>query len=137
MTARTAGGRRARAPTITLFLATTAALLLIAGACRSDEEQARRITGGEPRRGREAIALHGCGTCHVIPGVHGADGYVGPPLTGVAKRVYLAGRLVNTPENMARWIQHPQAIVPGNAMPEMGISDQDARDITAYLYTLR
>ena len=120
-------------------LARCAALVAITvSGCRSSvDAEAARATGGNPARGRSAIVAHGCGTCHEIPGVDGADGLVGPPLTSIARRVYLAGRLQNTPDNMTRWVQHPQAIVPGNAMPEMGISDQDARDITAFLYTLR
>lgn len=97
--------------------------------------QARELTGGDPDRGLSAIGRYGCASCHEIPGIGRAR--VGPPLTGVASRAYLAGRLPNTPATMAQWIQHPQAIEPGNVMPEMGVTDDDARDIVAYLYTLR
>ena len=62
---------------------------------------------------------------------------VGPPLNQFAERVYIAGRLPNTPENLMLWIQKPQQVVPNNAMPDMGIGEQDSRDIAAYLYTLR
>ena len=62
---------------------------------------------------------------------------VGPPLTQIARRQYLGGHIINTPDNMMKWLQHPQQIDPKNAMPEMGVTDQDARDIAAYLYTLR
>ncbi|RKH43077.1 cytochrome c [Corallococcus sp. AB049A] len=95
------------------------------------------ITGGDVERGKEALRHYGCGGCHVIPGVPGATGQVGPSLEGIALRTYLAGRLQNAPENMVRWVQHPQSIEPGNAMPELGVKDGDARDIAAYLYTLR
>ena len=91
----------------------------------------------ERSRGQAAIGRYGCGGCHEIPGVRGAEGMVGPPLTRVARRTYLAGHVANTPADMMRWIQHPQQIEAGTAMPEMQVSDQDARDITAYLYTLR
>jgi cytochrome c1 len=84
-----------------------------------------------------AIGRHGCGSCHEIPGLRGATGTVGPPLTRIARRTYLGGRVANSPAEMMKWIQHPQQIEPGTAMPEMNIPDQDARDITAYLYTLR
>lgn len=98
---------------------------------------ARKLTGGEPARGRELIASYGCGTCHTVPGVEQATGTVGPPLAGVAGRSYLAGRLPNTPENMTLWVRHPQEVEPGSAMPDVGVTEEDARHIAAYLYTLR
>jgi len=125
-------------------LSTLAALLLIgqalcSSACHKAEalEYARQLTGGEPSRGEAAIGRYGCGGCHEIPGIRNARGTVGPPLTGIARRTYLAGRIANSPDGMMQWIQHPQKLQPGNAMPEMQVTDQDARDITAYLYLLR
>jgi len=73
----------------------------------------------------------------VVPGVREARGLVGPPLTNIASRVYLAGRVANTPANMQLWIQRPHAIDDKTAMPETGVTDSDARDLAAYLYTLR
>jgi len=70
-----------------------------------------------------------CGACHAIPGVHGANATVGPPLDRIAARMYLGGHLTNTPANMMKWIQHPQAIDPKNAMPELGVTNQDVKDI--------
>ncbi|HZS02358.1 MAG TPA: c-type cytochrome [Chloroflexota bacterium] len=98
---------------------------------------AENTTGGDPRLGRQAIQRYGCGACHAIPGVPGARGAVGPPLGGIASRQVIAGRLPNMPENLMRWIQHPQAVEPGNVMPELGVSAADARDIAAYLDTLK
>jgi putative membrane protein len=98
---------------------------------------AAAMTGGDPERGRQAIVRYGCDTCHTIPGVKTARALVGPPLTQVAARVYLAGHLPNTPENMQTWIRHPHAMEPHTAMPDTGVTDLDARDIAAYLYTLR
>ena len=114
-------------------------VLMIAGCSGRSEilEQARELTGGEPSRGVTAIGRYGCGSCHEIPGVRRATGTVGPPLTGIARRTYLAGHVSNTPQGMMRWIQHPQQLEQGTAMPEMHVSDADAKDITAYLYTLR
>ena len=107
-------------------------------ACGGDTAKAAAaITGGDPQRGRRAVSTYGCATCHVVPGVREARGMVGPPLTNIASRVYLAGRLPNTPANMQRWIQQPHAIDEKTAMPETGVTDSDARDIAAYLYTLR
>lgn len=102
----------------------------------ADAERARKLTGGEPRRGRSALDRYGCGACHHIPEVRGARGTVGPDLTGFALRSFVAGRLPNRPDQLMRWIRHPQSISPGSAMPELGVSEQDARDIAAYLYTL-
>jgi cytochrome c1 len=73
----------------------------------------------------------------VIPGIREARGLVGPPLTSIGSRVYLAGRLPNTPDNILKWIQHPHQVDEQAAMPDTGVTDADARDIAAYLYTLR
>ena len=115
-------------------------LLLLAGlaaGCSGAEETAARMTGGDPERGKGTIKKYGCHACHSIPGVPGADALVGPPLDRIASRVYLAGRIENTPENMMKWIRTPQDVQPGTAMPNMGVSEEDARDIAAFLYTLR
>jgi cytochrome c1 len=80
---------------------------------------------------------YGCGSCHAIPGVRGADSGVGPPLAGFGRRRFIAGRVPNEPDELVRWILHPQGVKPGTAMPDLGVSDQHARDIAAYLYTLR
>lgn len=93
--------------------------------------------GGNPRHGAELIRDYGCGICHQVPGIPNADGLVGPPLSNIGARGYIAGMLRNTPDNLMLWLRHPQRVVPGNVMPEMGITVPDARDIAAYLYTLR
>jgi cytochrome c1 len=118
-----------------------AAALMMAGlaGCRRSEivDEARRLTGGEPDRGPWAIRKYGCASCHVVPGVLGADGLVGPPLDRMGSRMVLAGRLPNTPANMVSWIRHPRQLRPDTAMPDTGVTDPEARDIAAYLYTLR
>ena len=93
--------------------------------------------GGNIERGAALIRHYGCGGCHIVPGISGAQGLVGPPLTMMGRRVYVAGVLRNSPENMMSWLQDPQSIVPGNVMPNMGINPEDARDLTAYLFALR
>jgi cytochrome c2 len=95
------------------------------------------VPGGDAARGRALIVQFGCPSCHTIPGVKGADGVVGPPLTKVALRTYLAGRIANTPENMARWIANPKSVDDKTAMPVTGVSPEEARHIVRYLYTLR
>lgn len=99
--------------------------------------KAERLTGGDIDDGRAAIGRYGCGACHLIPGVPGAMGKVGPPLTGVASRAYVGGRLSNSAANIILWIQHPQQVSPGTGMPETGVTPADARDVAAYLYTLQ
>jgi putative membrane protein len=120
----------------TLVLLLTAAIW--SSACQSQLiEEASALTGGDVHRGRNAIGKYGCGACHTIPGVANAQATVGPPLTAIAERHFLGGHLVNTPDNMIKWIQDPQRADPGTAMPTLGVTDQDARDIAAYLFTLR
>jgi cytochrome c len=102
------------------------------------EAIARELTGGgDPRRGSAAFDRYGCGACHRIPDRDLAVGDVGPPLNGIAVRAFLAGSQPNDATHMIAWIQHPQAVEPGVGMPEMGVTTSDARDLAAYLYTLR
>jgi len=118
-----------------------AILLPLAGCKQGDtpsREEAMHLTGGgDMTKGRLAIERYGCGACHTIPGIPGARGMVGPPLATLGGRMYIAGMLTNTPQNLVRWIQVPQEVAPGNAMPNLGVSASDARDIAAYLYTRR
>lgn len=95
------------------------------------------LVDGDPARGREAIVAYGCGSCHAIPGIRAAQGRVGPELNRFSEQIYIAGRLPNTPLNLIHWIQNPHDVDPLNAMPDLGVSHEDARDIAAYLYTLR
>lgn len=89
---------------------------------------------------RDAVSLkmrsYGCTSCHIIPGIAGADSVVGPPLSHMGNRATIAGVIPNTPENLAHWIQHPQQIHSGSAMPEMFVTPQDAKAIALYLETL-
>jgi mono/diheme cytochrome c family protein len=91
---------------------------------------------GNVEAGRRALGQYLCATCHQIPGVTGANNHVGPPLNGIATRRYIGGIIANNPENMVRWLMDPQQFDPLSAMPALGVSDKDARDIAAFLYTL-
>ena len=116
----------------------TLVLIKAQGPTGASASAARGMTGGgDAHRGRAALRKYGCSSCHTIPGVLGADGLVGPPLTSLGARTYLAGALPNTPENLVRWIRYPQEIRPPNAMPNLGVTEEDGRDMAAYLYTLR
>lgn len=94
-------------------------------------------TGGYSHRGETVIGEYRCGECHQIPGIRHASGVFGPPLNAIARRSYLAGEFPNTPQNLIRWVRVPQSMKPKTAMPDLGLSDQQARDVAAYLETLR
>lgn len=131
-----AGFARVGFPTVFVVLLT--AFLLVSTACQGGKEQ--RVyavyTGGDPARGVQAIEKYRCGACHIIPGIHNANGLVGPPLLYWSRRTYVGGEVPNNPENLEKWIMSPKSIEPGTAMPTLGLSDQEAKDVAAYLYTL-
>ena len=104
---------------------------------RASGDNGHMLSNADSERGRAAIRKYGCGSCHNVPGVTGAAGMVGPPLDHIAQRVYIAGVLTNEPDNMIQWIENPPGVDPKTAMPYMAVTPRDARDIAAYLYTLR
>ena len=110
-------------------------ILVLLAACERPLPEHEPLTAGNARQGRELIQHYGCGSCHLIAGVPGANATIGPPLGNLAHRVYVAGRLANTPQNVVRWIRDPRAIDPQTAMPAVGLDEALARDIAAYLYT--
>ena len=119
-----------------------AALLALAACNRlprdsNAREQAMAMTGADPDDAPALIRHYGCVSCHTIPGIRGANANVGPPLTAMARRTFIAGVLPNTPVNMERWIMNPPAVDSLTAMPFLGVTAPDARTIAAYLYTLR
>jgi len=107
-------------------------LLMLAGC----EGQLTRntVAEGDPQRGAAAIYRYGCGSCHTIAKLKYAHGLVGPPLTNMNARMFVAGTLPNTPGDLIHWIRNPQKIKPGTAMPDMDVTQQDAADIAAYIY---
>lgn len=113
------------------------ALLLLVGACDRDDNHLDLVAGGSAVRGASAVRQYGCGSCHTIPGIRGANGLVGPPLGGIASRVYVGGVLTNTPEHMIGWIENPKTYSPKTAMPDLGVTHGDAVNIASYLYTLK
>jgi cytochrome c len=132
-------------PKFLASLSSLALAFLLAAGCGMDSGPSssalRRIsettTGGNAGLGPAAISRYGCGSCHIIPGVSGAVGRAGPPLTGIADRIYVAGVIQNTPPNLMRWIRDPHAIDEKTLMPNLGVTQKDAADIAAYLYTLK
>lgn len=114
------------------------ALIVCTAACTHGEADAMALThGGNAARGKELIRSYGCGSCHTIPRVPGAEATVGPSLQGEATRAYIAGVMPNVPENMIRWIMNPPGVDDKTAMPNLDVTAADARDIAAYIYTLQ
>lgn len=109
-------------------------LLLLLTGCRQFNQVQKEVPGGDSKAGRVALRDYGCASCHKIPGVS-PQSYVGPPLDEFAQRHYIAGNMPNTTENLIRWIQNPQEIEPGTAMPSLNVSDVDALNMAAYLYS--
>jgi cytochrome c len=115
--------------------------VLVAGLCAVTVTacgggQTQQVPGASAGAGHNLIAHYGCGACHEIGGVDSAKGHVGPPLKNFKKSIpFIVGKLPNTPDNLARWIENPQAILPNGIMPNLGVTPGQARDIAAYLYT--
>jgi len=114
-----------------------AARTAAAGAPQAPDPPSDGRSEGDAKRGKLAIEQYACVTCHRIPGVVGEHASVGPPLERMATRQFIAGVIANNPENMEKWLREPQKIHPRTAMPDLGVTERDARDIAAYLYTLR
>ena len=129
---RDARPHRWRPQTATLLL-----LLLGLVGCDRHDDTLPALVGGDAEHGRQLIRRYGCGSCHTIPGVRGARALVGPPLAGIAQRVYVGGVITNTPDNLVQWIQNPKSIDGKTAMPNVGVTRADAIDIASYLYTLK
>jgi cytochrome c len=112
--------------------------LVLVSACASTPRRVPppEVPGGDPSRGVLLMERFGCGACHTIPGVRGADAKVGPPLADWSERGFIAGELSNNGANLIRWIMDPRSVEPETAMPDLGIDEQQARDIAAYLFTL-
>ena len=102
---------------------------------QQSERVARAMTGGDPAKAPDLIRRYGCSGCHTISGIPGGDGQVGGPLSALKKRVYVGGVAENSPDNLVRWIVDPQSFSPRSAMPRSGISEGEARDVAAYLYS--
>jgi len=108
-----------------------------AGAKPQRADTAAPLRAGEVERGKLALGQYACQACHTIPGITSSSPNVGPPLAGLASRRQIAGKLANTPDNLVLWVRDPKVVKPQTAMPDMGVSEIDARDMAAYLATLR
>ena len=112
------------------------AVLGVLAGCSPPPVRSSQVDAGDVTVGRDLITEYGCTGCHVVPGIRSEPAYVGPPLDHWGRRSYIAGTLPNNQENLIRWVTDPQAVEPGTAMPDLGVSEQDARNITAYLLSI-
>ena len=122
---------KAPRPVALAALAMLAALTCLLAGC--GDQRPPGVYKGDPARGKIALAQYGCRACHMIPGVTGSEVYVGRPLEHMMRRRVIAGKLPNDQPNLVRWIRDPQAIDPGTAMPNLGVTERDALDMSAYL----
>ena len=123
-------------------MATSAALVVLLSGCDAasalmNGSVGKQRPGGDTQRGQRLLAQYQCGSCHAIPGVPASQGTIAAPLDAFGKRSYIAGRIPNNAEALAHWIVSPAALIPDTPMPSMGVSSGDARDMAAYLGTLR
>jgi cytochrome c2 len=123
------------------FVALAVALVACGGANGADPASSAAslaaLRGGSVRRGKVAMLRYGCDACHEIAGLPKPTVLVAPPVTGVTNQRYIAGMLPTTPDNLMRWIRDPHSVKPNTAMPDLGVSASDARDMVTYLYSLR
>jgi cytochrome c1 len=121
-----------------MFLAAagvTASIVNLASQRSAARNVAEALTGGDATKAPLLMRRFGCSGCHTIPGIPGADGQVGGRLTDLRHQVYIGGVAPNTSQNLVMWIVSPQTFSPHSAMPETGISEAQARDVAAYLYS--
>ncbi len=119
------------------FVALCAAATMLACGSPSNRTAGADLRGGNAARGKAESERYGCNACHAIGGLPDPTVAAVAPITGIANQAYIAGTLANTPANLVRWIQFPQETKPGTAMPDLAVSESDARDIATYLYSLR
>ena len=116
------------------ILAALAPLLGLA-ACKAPPDERQHVSQANAERGRAAIERSGCGACHAIPGVW-PQGAVGPALALFSRQTLIAGQLPNRPDVLASFIRDAPRLLPGTGMPAMPLTEEEARDAAAYLYTL-
>jgi cytochrome c len=116
-----------------VYAGVSAVVLAGLAGCASGVPSVEPFAGADTGRAPSLIGRYGCGSCHSIEGVGGADGLVGPSLTRFGERRTIAGRLPNTPQNLTHWLLDPQGVKPGDVMPDVGLSAREARDIAAFL----
>ena len=132
----TAIDRVPRGPMLVLAAVLATAATVTACASAPSRTAPPQVPRGDPRLGAVDVVHFGCGACHIIPGIDGATGLAGPPLIHWSQRGFIAGEIANNGLNLIHWIMDPRAIEPNTDMPDLGVSEAQARDIAAYLFTI-
>lgn len=115
-----------------------ALLAVTAVACSEEDHGPLNVpASADADVGKQLIQSYGCGTCHTIPDVAGADGRVGPSLEDFGHQMYIAGAVPNDWDNLVAWLMDPQAIEPGTIMPNFGMGETTAANVAAYLASLK
>lgn len=112
------------------------ALLLLATACKPPPEERQSMPTASAELGREAIERVGCASCHSIAGIDWPKGKVGPSLEAYSHRALIAGRVPNQPELLARFVRNAPEVLPGTTMPPMPLTEEESRNVAAYLYQI-
>lgn len=105
-------------------------------ACDGPPDRTPTLGDADSQRGRELVIANGCTACHAFPDVAWPRGRLGPSLESFGAQGLIAGQLPNQPGVLMQFVRNAPAFVPGSAMPAFPMSDQDARDVTAYLLQL-
>ena len=105
-------------------------------ACKAPPEPRYQPETITKEHGLAAIERAGCGACHEIPGIEWPKGGLGPSLRGFDDVGLIAGAVPNTADNLSAFVRNAPAVKPGSTMPPIPLSEQEARAIAAYLYSL-
>ena len=91
---------------------------------------------GPAGEGKAIYARSACVGCHTVRGV--SAGRLGPDLTHFASRaLFGAGMWPTTADNVVAWLKDPPALKPGSRMPNLHLTDAEARALAAYLTSLK
>ena len=89
-------------------------------------------------QGQKLFLMKGCVGCHALVAYNAPKGLLGPNLANVGARTHIAaGTLANTDENLAHWIRFPQDVKHGVLMPNLGVTEAEAKALVAFLRTHR
>ncbi|MBL8304187.1 MAG: c-type cytochrome [Ideonella sp.] len=106
-------------------------------ACDGPPDRTPSLGDVDPRQGRQLVIDKGCAACHTFPDVPWPRGGLGPALGDFGHQGLIAGQLPNQPGVLMQFVRNAPALVRGTAMPAVPMSDQEARDVTAYLLQLK
>jgi mono/diheme cytochrome c family protein len=118
----------------TRFMADYISMVLVDAQFGADWERGR--DRADAARGQSLFDAKGCIACHQL---NGKGGDVGPSLTTQVPEFPVGTWVGDKLQGgwIYRWLRNPQALLPDTLEPNLGLSDQEALDLTAYLLTLK